>query len=141
MGKVKVLYRGSPKKTLHGAGDEYAFLADGSETNGRYFIMEALVPPGGGPPPHIQTREEEAFYIIEGTVTFWAEDERIEAGPGTFLHIPPDAVHRFLNEGPGTARMLIFFAPAGMEGLFDELAADPSDMEAIGARYGVTYLD
>ena len=141
MGSVKVLYPGSPKKTLYGAGDEYAFLADGSETNGRYFIMEALVPPGGGPPPHIQTREEEAFYIIEGTVTFWAEGERIKAEPGTFVHIPPDAVHNFLNEGPDTARMLIFFAPAGIEGLFDELAADASDLEGIGARYGVTYLD
>ena len=107
MGTVKVVYPDSPKETLYGAGHEYAFLADGRETNGRYFMMEALIPPGGGPSPHIRTRDEGAFYVIEGTVTFLAEGQRIEAGPGTFLHVPPDAVHNFVNEGPDNARMLI----------------------------------
>ena len=140
MGSVKVLYPDSPKKTIYGAGDEYSFLVDGSETNGRYFVMEAVVPPGGGPPPHIQTREEEAFYIIEGTVTFWAEGEQVTAVAGTFLHVPPDAVHNFRNETEETARMLIFFAPAGIEGLFDQLGGGATDLNEVGARYGVTYL-
>ena len=39
-------------------------------------------------PPHIQTREEEGFYILEGTVTFWVDGDEIEANTGTFLHVP-----------------------------------------------------
>ena len=29
-------------------------------------MMEAIVPPGHGPPPHIHSREDEAFYVLEG---------------------------------------------------------------------------
>jgi hypothetical protein len=28
--------------------------------------MEAIVPTGGGPPPHIHHAEDETFYIVEG---------------------------------------------------------------------------
>ena len=140
MSEVRVVRPTDEKKTIYGAGDEYAFLAAGDETNGRYFIMEALVPPGAGPPPHRQTREEEAFYVLEGTVTFRANDETIEAGPGTFLHIPSGAVHNFINESAEPARMLIFFAPPGIEVMFDEMAADPDSYVAIGREYGVEFL-
>ena len=40
-----------------GLGDRYTFLVTGAETGGAYFAMEAYVPPGGGPAPHIHTRE------------------------------------------------------------------------------------
>ena len=51
-------------------GDVYRFLATGDETDGRYAMLEAIVPPGGGPPPHIHSREEESFYVLEGEITF-----------------------------------------------------------------------
>ena len=140
MSEIRVLHAVDKKKTIYGAGDEYAFLADGSHTNGRYFIMEAVVPPGGGPPPHVQTREEEAFYILEGEVTFFGDNQTIRASTGSFLHIPSGAVHNFKNESDTTARMLIFFAPAGIEGMFDEMAADPESYAAIGREYGVEFL-
>ena len=139
MSDVRVVRPGDEKKTIRGVGDAYAYLADGSQTNDRYFLMEAVVPPGGGPPPHIQTREEEGFYILEGTVTFWAHGDEIEAGPGTFLHIPSGALHNFRNQGEQTAKMLIFFAPAGIEGMFDKMGEDPDNYQEIGAEYGVEF--
>jgi len=110
--------------------------------------VEAIVPPGGGPPSHIQTREEEAFYILEGELTFYGEDGEVTAGPGTYLNIPKGAKHRFRNNTNQTAKTLFFFAPAGIEKLFDEFANLPEGdletaikgMNALGIEYGVEYL-
>jgi uncharacterized cupin superfamily protein len=45
-------------------------------------MWEAIVPPGGGPPPHIHSREEEAFYILEAEITFQINDQRLVATAG-----------------------------------------------------------
>ncbi len=47
-----------------GPGDRYTFLVTGEESGGAYFVMEAWVPSGGGPGPHIHTREDETFYVL-----------------------------------------------------------------------------
>ena len=38
-------------RTVSLVGDVYRFLATGEDTNGKYALIEALVGPGGGPPP------------------------------------------------------------------------------------------
>src|ERR1700680_3294479 len=55
-------------RTIAVVGDVYRFLATGEDTNGKYALWEAIVPPGGGPPPHVHSREEEGFYILEGEI-------------------------------------------------------------------------
>ena len=55
-------------RTIAVVGDVYRFLATGADTNGKYAMWEAIVPPGGGPPPHVHSREEEGFYILEGEI-------------------------------------------------------------------------
>ena len=57
-------------RTVAVVGDVYRFLVTGDETNGKYALWEAIVPPGGGPPPHVHSREEEGFYILAGEITF-----------------------------------------------------------------------
>lgn len=121
-------------------GDIYATLARGEETDGSYYLTHTIVPPEGGPPPHIHTREEEAFYIIRGELTFSVDGEEIVAGPGTFLNVPKGSKHQFHNSGKEEAEMIFWFAPAGIEGLFDELIEHPEDIIAIGEKYGVTYF-
>jgi len=128
-------------KTLQGAGDEYRFLITGDQSNGQYFAMEALVPPEGGPPPHIQNREEEAFYILSGEVVFYADSRRVEGRAGTFLHVPRGVLHRFKNESASDARMLIWFGPAGIEQMMERMAEDPENYVSIGAEHGVEFLD
>jgi len=59
----------------------YRFLATGENTNGKYAIWEAIVPPGGGPPPHVHSREEEGFYILEGEITLHAGDKQVFGYP------------------------------------------------------------
>ena len=47
-------------------GDRYTIKASGKGTGGAFAIMEAIVPSGNGPPHHIHSREDEAFYVLEG---------------------------------------------------------------------------
>lgn len=148
--KIRVIHPADRVRVMFGAGDEYRFLATGNETDGEYFLVEATIPPGGGPPFHIQTREEEAFYVLEGELTFYGEDGEIVAGPGSYLNIPKGAKHRFRNNSDQVAQMLFFFTPAGIEKLFEEFAdmdESTGDLESMikelnimGKKYGVTYL-
>jgi quercetin dioxygenase-like cupin family protein len=108
-------------RTLAVVGDVYRFLATGMDTNGKYALCEALVPPGGGPPPHIHSREEEGFYVLEGEVTFTVNGERVVAGAGTFANMPVGTPHSFKNESNKPAKMLISVAPAGLEMMFFEV--------------------
>ena len=126
-----------------GPGDHYTFLVAGEESGGAYFAMEALVPPGGGPPPHIHSREDETFYLIEGEIEFRLEDETIAAGPGDFVNVPRGTVHCFRNAGAKPARMVLTFTPAGMERFSEETLeqapngaqAAPHNLDEVAARY------
>ncbi len=105
--------------------------------------MEALVPPGGGPPPHIHRREDETFYLVAGHIEFRLGDETITAGPGDFVNVPRDTVHCFHNGGDETARMILTFTPAGIEKFFEETLeraldptqAPPDNIDEVAARY------
>lgn len=132
-------------------GDVYRFLATGDDTEGRYAMFEAVVRPGGGPPPHIHSREEEPFYVLEGEITFHVGDEQIIAEAGTFANMPVGSLHSFRNNTDKMARMIISVAPAGLEKMFlevgqpvgaDEQPPPPSRAEidrllAIAPWYGI----
>ncbi|MEC9372223.1 MAG: cupin domain-containing protein [Planctomycetota bacterium] len=137
------------------AGDRYRILADGSETNGAYALIDALVPPGGGPPMHTHSREHEAFYILDGEITFRTPDRVETAEPGAFVAVAPGVWHGFRNEGDRDARMLILLAPAGFEAYFQTVGRALADaksrpapptgpeieqMLALGSAYGIEFM-
>ena len=139
-------------RTIAVVGDLYRFLATGEDTNGKYAMWEAIVPPGGGPPPHVHSREEESFYVLEGEITFTANGERMVARAGTFANMPVGTPHSFKNESDRPAKMLLSVAPAGLEQMFFEVgvplaegattALPPSKDEiekmlAIAPKYGI----
>lgn len=119
-------------RTIAVVGDVYRFLATGEDTNGKYAMWEAIVPPGGGPPPHVHSREEEGFYVLEGEITFTVGDERIVATAGTFANMPVGTPHSFKNEADRPAKMLISVAPAGLEEMFFDVGV-PVDQGATTA--------
>ena len=121
-------------------GDVYSTLATGDETNDGYYLIHAVVPPGGGPPAHVHSREEEAFYIIRGELVFLAGDREVTARAGTFVNVPRGTKHRFRNVGDEAAELIFWFSPAGIEGLFREAAERPEDLVEIGRRYGTEYF-
>lgn len=147
-----VLRTPSEGRTIGVVGDVYRFLATGDDTEGKYAMWEALVPPGGGPPPHVHSREEEGFFILEGEITLHVGDQRTVATAGTFANMPVGTPHSFKNESDRPARMLIVVAPAGLERMFFEIgqpveqgattAPPPTKDEiekllAVAARYGI----
>lgn len=108
-------------RTIGVVGDVYRFLATGEDTNGKYAMWEAIVPPGGGPPPHIHSREEESFYILEGEIKFQINGQQLVAKAGMFANMPVGCLHSFKNESDRPAKMLISVAPAGLEQMFFEV--------------------
>ena len=127
--EAKVVHAGDGKR-IAVAGDLYTFLAEGEDTSRSYALWEAVVPPGGGPPPHVQSREDEGFYVLEGEITFVADGQRVIGRKGSFLNIPRGVVHSFKNESQADARMLILVAPAGMEKMFEEMGTVVTDPSA-----------
>ncbi len=50
------------------AGDVYRILASGRQTGDVYALHEIRVSPNNGPPPHVHSREDESFFVLEGEV-------------------------------------------------------------------------
>ena len=138
-----VYRRADAGDTYVGPGDLYRFIVTGEQTAGAYFVMEAIVPPGGGPPPHIHRNEDETFYILEGECSFRLGDETITARAGDFVNVPRGTVHNFQNRGTKPARMILTFTPAGIEKFFEETLEEaldptlypPDNVMAVAARY------
>jgi mannose-6-phosphate isomerase-like protein (cupin superfamily) len=105
-------------RTLWVADNTYTIKADTETTNGALAFFEATVPPGGGPPPHVHAREDEAYYLISGELEVLDGDRTFAIGPGDFVFIPRGTLHRFRNPGLHAARMIFFFTPAGFENFF-----------------------
>ena len=109
------------------AGDINSILISKNDTEGTYSVVEAKVFPKGGPIPHIQTREHEGFYVLEGEIAFTVEGKEIIAKPGTFVNVPPNVTHSFKNNTDSLAKLLIILAPGGLENLFVEVGEEVSD--------------
>jgi quercetin dioxygenase-like cupin family protein len=110
-------------------GDTMRLKATAAETGGRFTFLENLTAPGGGPPPHRHTREDEAFYVLDGEFEILLGDETISAKPGAFVFVPRGTLHRFHNVSATPSRILVMFTPAGMEGFFAEAGAPAGEGE------------
>jgi quercetin dioxygenase-like cupin family protein len=124
-------------------GDTYTIKAAGVETGATLAVIEAeLAPHSSGTPLHVNTREAESYYVLEGTLTFRLGERTVEASAGAFVHIPQGVVHTHWNATSAPVRLLGVPAPAGFETFFAELAElmatmppGPPDMTRVSALY------
>ena len=124
-------------------GDTYTIKAAGDETGAALSVIEAaLAPHSSGTPLHVNTREAESYYVLEGTLTFRIGERTVEAPAGSFVHIPQGVVHTHWNATAAPVRLLGIPAPAGFETFFAALAElvatmqpGPPDMSQVGALY------
>jgi mannose-6-phosphate isomerase-like protein (cupin superfamily) len=100
------------------AGDVYTIKASRESTMGSLGVVEATVPPGGGPIAHAHTNTDEAFYILSGELELLDGARRFMARTGDFVFVPRGIRHRFKNTGSQAARMLFMLTPGGEEGVF-----------------------
>jgi quercetin dioxygenase-like cupin family protein len=139
-------------KTVWMVGTDLITLkATSASTGGAYALFDSLVLPGGGPPPHIHTREDESFYVLEGEFEFLAGDHWIQATPGSFVHVPKGSLHTLKNTGESIGRLLTLVVPAGLDRFFEEAGEPGTDISSppgppdveklleISGHYGVEY--
>jgi quercetin dioxygenase-like cupin family protein len=107
------------------AGGTYTILVTGNDTGGRYCLIDMLIPPGGGPPPHRHDFEE-MFTILDGEIEFVFRGEPRRAGAGSTVNVPANAPHAFKNMSDRPARLLCLCLPAGQEEFFLAVG-DPVD--------------
>ena len=98
-------------------GDTYTILVAGSDTAGKYTLIDMHVPPGGGPPPHRHDFEE-MFSVLDGEVQVTFRGQAIVARAGQTINVPANAPHAFTNASDRPARLLCLCAPAGQEEFF-----------------------
>jgi mannose-6-phosphate isomerase-like protein (cupin superfamily) len=99
-------------------GDTYTILLTGQDTAGRYCLIDMLVPPGGGPPPHRHDFEE-MFTLLEGELEFVFRGAKSPLRAGETVNIPANAPHQFRNLSKRPARLLCLCSPAGQDDFFN----------------------
>lgn len=134
------------EKPMHVLGDRVILKACGDARGVDASMVEVTTQPGGGPPLHRHSREDEMFYVLEGRLRIWRGDETFEAGAGEALLLPRGVAHTFRNDGDVPSRMLVTMVPAGFEGFFRECSErglTPEHADAVvdvAARYGLEIL-
>ncbi len=136
-------------ESLSVMGDLITFKLRANETGGAFTLFEGLVAPGGAEPIHFHYREDETFYVLEGTVLFLIGEEWRDAPAGSVIHVPRGTVHGFHNGSGAPARLLVLNMPGGLhEELFVAMSqlpppASPEDgaaLVALAHRYGTEIL-
>jgi quercetin dioxygenase-like cupin family protein len=116
--------------------------------SGPMTVMLSITPPKVGPPLHRHSREDEAFFVIEGEYLFEADGKQTRGGPGSFVFLPRGTAHAFQNVGDTPAKMLIMAQPAGIEDFFGEIdraTRDKTEVDMklllpIFAKHGMEFL-
>jgi mannose-6-phosphate isomerase-like protein (cupin superfamily) len=98
-------------------------LVRSEQSSGRVGLIESVMPAGAtGPPLHVHEFDE-AFYVVDGELTFKLDGELVTVGAGELAFAPGGEPHTFTNRGPAAAHFLIVCTPAGFEREFARRAA------------------
>lgn len=127
--------------------DEVVIKVAGDETENSYALLTLTIAPGGGPPLHAHPGSETLF-VLTGEFAFTVREDSgvasFRGGPGTLVHAPAGAPHRFENVGASPAALLIVGAPETVDFLREAGATFPPgaepDMERmleLSAKYNV----
>lgn len=138
--KYKAAVISAPEgRPLHVIGNDVTVKLTKTETNGAYYVFEAVTPPGGGVPPHVHQNEDEVIRVLEGEYEFMLDGKTYKVGAGATINFPRHVPHAFTNVGHAPGRTLWTIIPgAGFEQFFEELGAlpaGPPDMENVAAIF------
>jgi quercetin dioxygenase-like cupin family protein len=100
------------------------------DTNGDYTLIEALVPSGHMPPPHVHERDAESIFVLEGEITVYTSAGEAVLGPGQAGHVPAGEPHTVRATAAGSTRAIIISAPAGLA-TFLRAAGVPAEREEL----------
>jgi mannose-6-phosphate isomerase-like protein (cupin superfamily) len=126
-------------------GTTMRLIATAAATGGRFTVLEQVTPAGWGPPRHIHSREDEIFYILEGTYELHVGDERRTVSAGASAILPLGVPHGFRNVASTPSRLLSVITPGGLEDYFLTLAKcspppSPAQLVELARPFGLTLL-
>ncbi len=125
-------------------GDPVEVIVPASATNGTFSIITQTCQPGGGPPPHSHTREDEAFTVLEGEFELFDGVAWHPLHRGETRYALRGGVHTFRNSGSTIGKILIFATPGGLDRYLTDIAPlvmpqDIADLISISNPYGITF--
>jgi len=127
-------------------GAPYRFLVTSAETNGAFALIEAIVPPQAGVPLHLHTREDETFFILEGSLDVQCGNTSVTVSKDSTAFLPRNIAHAYRNTGNLSAKYLVFITPGGFEKCLEEFAQlppgappAPETLVSIGQKYGLQF--
>ena len=110
-------------------GARFTIKLGDAQADGRFSLVEALAFRSSEPPLHVHQREDEAWYVLEGAMTFHVGDGVLKATAGSFAFAPKGIPHAFTVDVEPT-RVLLFAAPSGFEHFALELGVPAKDDQA-----------
>lgn len=117
-------------------------LMSGTQTGGRFALIQMVVRREHEPPSHLHMREDEVIYVVDGTIVVVVDGARREYRPGESVYLPRGVEHAYCLRSE-EARLLVLALPAGIEGFYREMDASLDDdrhverLIALAARYGI----
>ena len=126
-----------PGEGVSGEGDP-ALKASGTSTGGVLTLIESDT--DGGAPRHVHAREDECFYVLDGSIRVQCGDADWLAGAASFVFLPRGVPHAWDVVGE-RAKVLIIAAPAGLEEFLREFhAADGDERAEVARRHGIEFV-
>ena len=105
---------GPEARSFHMRGTLWTVLSAGDETGGIVGALDERCAHGIRAPMHVHDDADEIFYVLEGNLTFFVGEQRIEAASGAFVYLPRFVHHGFQCNST-EARVFNFVTPAGFE--------------------------
>jgi len=103
-------------------------LATDENTDGAFDLVLANMKCGTEPPPHVHTREHELFYVLDGSLDAYVDDQVFHVGPGECVFLPLGRPHAYIIRSP-EIRMLTFITPGGFMKVVAPMSAPAEKME------------
>ncbi len=100
------------------SGDEYQILLDAQNSGNTMTLIEALIPPGSGPPMHQHSNVDELFFVQTGELDIMVDAVVYQVKAGGRVFVKRGVPHAFVNRSDQAASMLIFYTPGGIEEFF-----------------------
>lgn len=102
-------------------GSLFERLINGDESGDQLGASIVTQPPGIATPLHVHACEAEAFYLLDGTMTYQAGEQVLHLGGGDFIYLPLGLPHAFRVTGASPVRYLALTVPGRLLGLYDEV--------------------
>ena len=119
-----------------------------AQTNGAFYLCEAVFGPESGSPLHIHHYEDEVIHVLEGAIKIRLDGKELNTPAGGIVHLPKNIPHALQNPLKTPLRIMVFAIPGGLEGYFNEVdtalqngSLDKETHTKISMKYGLEWLE